>query len=120
MTPPTKRIDSLSRLEDTPSDLCASYLTYTQKMEANADLVVSPPLIYHGDFSEPVPEEFDRIFIHLFSDTLEDKPCLNDNYAKIDEVEDELFIQASQLYEKSRAENDSEEAINQLLLKASQ
>ena len=35
-------------------------------------------------------------------------------------MEDELLIQASQLYEKSRTDNDSEEAINQLLLEASQ
>ena len=59
-------------------------------------LVDSLSLIYRGDFSEPVLEGFERIFMHLFSDTLEykseDKPRLNDYDAEIDEFEDELLI----------------------------
>ena len=68
-------------------------------------------------------KDFGRIFMFLFSDTLEDKlpyNFLNDYHAKIDEFEDELLIEASQLYKKSRVVNDNEEAIDHLLLDTSQ
>ena len=71
---------------------------------------VLSPLMYHGDYSEPVPKGFVGIFMHLFNDDEDKKP----DDGKIDKFEDWLLIQASQMYEKSRAENTREEAIDKI------
>ena len=36
------------------------------------NVIVSPLLIYQGDFSDPLPEGFNRIYIHLLK---EDDTC---------------------------------------------
>ena len=64
-------------------------------MEPHTLPVVSPSLIYCGDYNEPAPEGFDRIFMHLFD--APDKLCLNDYDTKIDEFEDDLLIQVPQM-----------------------
>jgi len=79
-------------------------------MEAHTLPVVSPSLIYRGDYSEPAPEGFKRIFMHLFD--APDKLHLNDYDAKIDEFEDELLIQASQMYENQRQKMMKKRLIN--------
>jgi len=87
-------------------------------MERNSLPVVSPYLIYQGDYSKPAPKGFERIFMHSFNDIpIEDKKPDADEIGKF---KDWLLIQASQMHEKSRAKNAREEAIDKLLLAASQ
>ena len=54
-------------------------------MEAHTLPVDSLSLIYRGDYNEPAPEGFDRIFMHLFD--APDKLRLNDYDTKIDEFD---------------------------------
>jgi len=61
-------------------------------------------------------KEFSCIYLVIFRV----KPDADEIKDKIDEFKDWLLIQALQMYEKSRAENAREEAIDKLLLTASQ
>jgi len=91
-------------------------------MERNSLPVVSPSLIYHGNYSEPAPEGFKRFScIYLMICRVETRSLNADEIKdEIDEFKDWLLIQPSQMYEKSRAENAREEAIDKFLLTASQ
>ena len=82
------------------------------------NVIVSPSLIYQGDFSDPLPEGFDRIYMHLLKDDNardEVLPCCSGD-AEIDD----LLIQASQMYEASREDDQNDEIIDNVLLQASQ
>ena len=85
-------------------------------------VIVSPLLVYSGklDASWPMPEEFDKIFMHLFED-LDDgkpswKPVSDDDH---DDSMDELLLLASQAYEsqyayetKASSRNSHSEGVN--------
>ena len=61
------------------------------------NVLVSPFLICQGDFSDPLPERFNKIYMHLLKEgnTYDEvMPCCSGG-AEIDDI----FIQASQMYE---------------------
>ena len=77
-----------------------------QDDDVRGRVIVSPSLVYSGklDASWPMPEEFDKIFMHLFED-LDDvkpsgKPFSDDEH---DDSMDELLLLASQAYESRYA-----------------
>ena len=82
------------------------------------NVIVSPSLTYQGDFSDPLSEGFDRIYMYLLKeDDSRDEvmPCCSGD-AEIDN----LLIQASQMYEASREDGENDTMIDNLLLQASQ
>ena len=62
------------------------------------NVIVSPSLVYQGDFSDPLPEGFDAIYMHLLK---EDHSNGVVNVISDDTEFDDILIQASQLYEAS-------------------
>ena len=56
---------------------------------------MSPSLVYQGDFSDPLPEGFEPIYMHLLEEDHSNKVVDEDTEL------DNILIQASQLYEAS-------------------
>ena len=85
------------------------------------NVIVSPSLMYQGDFSDPLPKGFDRIYMHLLKDDDARNEVLPPILPCSGDVEiDDLLIQASQMYEASREDDENDKIIDNLLLQASQ
>ena len=74
--------------------------TYYVLLERNLtrNVIVSPSLVYQGDFSDPLPEGFDAIYMHLLKENGNNKVV---NVISDDTEFDDILIQASQLNEAS-------------------
>ena len=59
------------------------------------NIIVSPSLVYQGDFSDPLPEGFEAFYMHLLEEDHSKKVVDEDTEL------DNILIQASQLYEAS-------------------
>ena len=62
---------------------------------------MSPSLVYQKDFSDPLPEGFNTIYMRLLEEDHNNKVVDDDNH---DTELNKILIQASQLYEASKSE----------------